>query len=302
MHKKQTRYSLSESKALFERANYGLRGNTHCEQSIAERVIVGAGWRNLVDRYINCDIGICLHVHAMRVPIDLEGCNMAFVFQKSATDDSHIRKTATFGESNLRIGIEPPRTNDVQSPMPVLSRPVVQNSESPIEIKGHQLRFEFGSVIRLYRLDKVPQVIREWRDVPSGIIEAFRGTTDGKCKVLFIGGRILSSLKNGSIIDTAIKSGPQLIEQFAKFERENSGKCGVVWPHPDATCPIVLHAHGETVGIIIDKAVPCFGEGFAVSVCPFDSLPTALGMVALSNFGSLWIVRQVSCCPNLACL
>ena len=160
--------------------------------------------------------------------------------------------------------------------MPILSGPIVQDAESSVEIENHQIGCQFWSVVRLYRFNDVPTILREWLDVPSAVIKMFIRSTDRECKVLLIGGRILSALKNGGVVNAAIKGRTELIEYLAQMEREDGIKGTIIWSDPHIPCPVVVHAYDRSIGVIFDKTVPRLGEGFAVSVCPFDSLPAPL--------------------------
>jgi len=153
----------------------------------------------------------------------------------------------------------------------------MENTETSVVARDHEFRLErFWSVVRLYRFDEVPAVLREWRDTPSGILETFRGVADGEFQTILIGGRVFSGLENGSLVNAAVKSGSELIDHLAEFKRELGWKSGEFWPNINAPCPVSLYAYKGRVVLVLDERIPSFGDGISVSLCPFDTLPTAL--------------------------
>ncbi len=160
--------------------------------------------------------------------------------------------------------------------MPILARPIVQNSQSAVEVESHVFRRDIRNIVRLYALDNVPTLLCEWRSLEGTIIRTF--LADGELQLVFIGGRVLSSLSNDSAIDTEIKGSPELIEHFAKLERDSINKLPPVdWVEPDAPCPIVIHAYANVVEVFCRSViVPQLGDGFAVSLCSSDALPASL--------------------------
>ena len=233
----------------------------------------------LVNGYVNHEIGICAHFHAGNKSVDTEARDFVFVFQKSRTYDIHPSDTSSLWNSEHGMGSGSPRSEQVKLSMPVLSGPIVQNAEISIETKNHLVRLKrFRSVVRLYRFDPVLQILREWSNTPSGVltIEPLRHIADGKLQVVLIGGRILSSFENCGLINASIESGSKLIDHLAEFEREAGRQRREFGPEENAACPVVLHAHGNRILIVVQKGVPSFGEGIAVNLCPFDALPTAL--------------------------
>jgi hypothetical protein len=143
--------------ALFERANQKLHGLYHGDHPVPEGVVVGTRWRRLVDRYVNREIGICLYLRSGDVSIQSEAYDLAFVFQKSTPrGNDKTRDAHTIRESQFRSSIGRPRADKMDSSVSILSCPVVQDGERPIEIEDQVLRWEFGSVVRLYSLNNSP--------------------------------------------------------------------------------------------------------------------------------------------------
>jgi hypothetical protein len=267
--------SFSESNC-FERPHHESDSHDHLLEPLSERVIVGGGLRNLIHRYINHEIGICLHFHSWDIPGESEAGDLAMVFQKAVAGNPNGLEHHSRREVNHGAGVRGPRTDDVKLSMPVFPRPVIQNPKAAIHVQDDKFGRElFGSIVRLYRLDKSPTLLREWLNLPSGIAEFGRPGANGKLQTVLMGGRVLSALDDGSLIDTSIQSGPQMIERLSQFESAGRGKI-VRWMDANSSCPIVLHVYKNVVEVFFDKVIPDFGQGFAVSDCPFDTIPDSI--------------------------
>lgn len=81
-----------------------------------------------------------------------------------------------------------------------------------------------------------------------------------------------ATFKGGSFIHSPIKGRAELIEHLAKHEGQISGY-GPSWTDQNPASPVVVNAYGSDIRIVFDKTVPNIGEGFAVTICPFDTLP-----------------------------
>jgi hypothetical protein len=129
---------------------------------------------------------------------------------------------------------------------------------------------KFRNLVRLYKLNDVPTLRREWPDPEGMILEVFRGNANRKFKAMFVGGRVLLALKNGGLIDAPIESSPQLIKHFSKFEREGINQLGLVDGfEPNAACPIVIHVYDNIVEFFrFPGFVPEHGNIFSVNLCP----------------------------------
>lgn len=266
-----------QSETILHGAKNGLNSANHRINSVPQSVGICTWPRNLINSYIQKKVGICLHFHASVETADFEGRDFAIMLQKSASVDAHANDVSS-GRYNpqLGIGFGKPGADKMELTMPVFARPIMQNAKTPVNVVNHLVGREIGSVVRLYRLDNVPTLLREWLDIPTAVIEIGEGVADGESEMLLIGGRVLSAIKNGSFIYDPVKRGTELIKDFAEFEGENCGQTFVAWLDPDSSCPIGVHATVDSIGVFIDKLVPNFNEGLAVSVCAFDSLPTSL--------------------------
>lgn len=164
----------------------------------------------------------------------------------------------------------------MQLPMAIDSRPVVKDTEAAIEIEDFLVFLKGRSVARLYSFDEGLKLMREWSDLRAGLVEMTLAGADRKFQILLIGGRVLLRLNDGSRINTAVKCRSELVKHFSQFERELIGEAAVSWADPNAPCPIGIHIHAGRIGVFLDKTVPHLGEGYAVGVCPFDTLPAAV--------------------------
>jgi hypothetical protein len=161
----------------------------HSSDPIPEGIVVGTSWRNLVNRYVNEEVGVCLHIHVRTPSLYFEVGDFAFIFQKAGLNRIHVDEGSSFGNSDLGIDVRSPRHNNVQSSMPVNPRPIVEDSKVAVEIAKQQPRvIEFRSVVRLYRLDNGPTLRREWLNLPSVLLEVLYQGTDRKFQTSLIGG------------------------------------------------------------------------------------------------------------------
>ena len=137
-------------------------------------------------------------------------------------------------------------------------------------------RRELRSIVRLYGFENGSTLRREWRSVEGFILSPL--FANGELQLILIGGRVLSSLADSGGIDTGIKSGSELIEHFAELERDSSSEAASInWSDPDTPCHIVLHVYANGVGVFLRGIlVPHLGNGFAMTLCSADAVPTAL--------------------------
>src|SRR5437879_7088817 len=171
---------------FFDGTDDVFRSHQHSSEPLPQSVVVGAKWRSLVHGYIDKKVGICLHFHARAVSRKSERGDITFVVQKeSGPGNVNMRKRDAFRATNLGAGIGHPRTDDVKPSVPIYSRPVVQDSKSSIEIKNHAFWREIRNVVRLYRLNDGPTLLREWRSLEGVVVSA--AFADGKFELILIG-------------------------------------------------------------------------------------------------------------------
>jgi len=266
---------MSSPRDRFNSVNNETDRHSHLSEPITKGVVGRAGLRNLVNRYINSEIGICLHLHSWIESIDLETGDLCYVFQKAVPGGHNVPNGCGTRDADLGICIGGPRRDNVELPMAVLSGPVTQNPEGAINIEDHQIKRELRSVVRLYRLNEVPTLLREWLYLPSCVLEVPTSETDRKFQAILIGGRVLSGLDNGSLVNASVESRSQVIERFTQFESARQGQV-VRRTDADSPCPVILHIYENVIGVFFEPVSPKFPEGFAVSDCPYDTIPAAL--------------------------
>jgi hypothetical protein len=271
--------SFGSASKLFERSNNQTNCNDHFTQSIPKSVVWGTRLRDLINRYINHEIGICIHLrfHRGRVSAKLEGRDFVMIFKKTVTSNSEPFHGNPVRDFQLGHGLGNPRSDNMELPVPVLSGPISENPNVPIKVENQKPGIiQFGSVVRLYRFDESLTLIREWPDTPSCLVEIPVSGANRKLQSVLIGGRVLSALNDGGRIDTTVQSGSKVIEGFSKFERAG-GRQIVATPDTDTPRPVALHVYGSLIEAFrFDDAFPEGPQCFAVGLCPFNSLPAPM--------------------------
>ncbi len=254
----------------------GSDGNFNCEKSVPQSVIVSNRGGNLVHRYINREIGVCLYLHTWNVTIEPKFRDLAIVFQQASLENVHLSHVDSRRKTQFRADVRGPRSDYVKLPMAINSGPLVEDAKRAVEIPHDIFQSERRNLVRLYRFNKGATFVREWRDFPGGLIEMLPGDTNGKLQYLLIGGRVLSRLHNGRRKYAAVKSSHELIEHLAEHERELGRDALVNWTDENAPCPIGIHMDAGSIRVFLDKTFPQLSEGYAVRVCPFDALPAPI--------------------------
>jgi len=254
----------------------GSNGLSHGARAKLESVDVRAWFGDLINAYVQREVGICLYLHAALPALDVERGDFAVLIFKneSVSHGSDLGDVGTARNPQERPDVAGLRGDDVKLPMSVLSRPVVQHTDGPIQAVGQFLRHEIGdSTVRLYRFNDVPLLVREWRDLPTTLVEGFLGGADRKYKVVLVGGRALAGVHAGDLVDRSIESGAQLIQELAKFEWDAGGH-GAGLLDGDVPPPVVIHISMGVVRFFFDERIPSSGDSIAVGVCAPDTLPT----------------------------
>jgi hypothetical protein len=261
---------------LFHVPDNDLRDGEHRADSFSQRIIVRTGIRSLIDRYVNREIGICLHFHALDETTQFEAREKVIILQKTTRDDPHGDELAAGGQPEFRADSRRPGAKHMQSAMPIFSRPIIENPKGSVDVPDPKFRREIGSLVRLYRFDETPTPLGKWSNLPGGILEFPLGIANRKFQILMIGGRILPAFLNGRGIDARVESGTKLIEHLAELECEDIGQALIPLDNRESACPVALHIEDRAIGIIVNKGIPGAGEGIAVSFCPVDTIPTPL--------------------------
>jgi len=144
---------------MFDGADRNLNGFSYIGESVSESVIVSARLRGLIHRYIYHEVGICLNFHSWDKTVDFKTGDLVFVFQKAIGAGPNRFEGRSGWKANTGACLRPPATNDMKLPVPVLSRPIMQNPEVAVEVSDVQLSRKFWSVVWLYRLDKIPTLL-----------------------------------------------------------------------------------------------------------------------------------------------
>jgi hypothetical protein len=264
-------------KTFFKSVNDHSYGNYHIINSLSKDIIISTRVRGLIDRYINGEIGVCIYIHIWKESINIKFRDHMLVFQKAIISNTEESHAASSWEVKNRVSISNPSPHYTKISMPVFPSPIVQDTKATIDIENHLLRGDiFRSIVRLYAFDNTPTLIREWANLPTGLLEIIGAITNGKFQMLLIGGRVLTTSLNGGSVNTSIQSGAEVIKYLAEFERENFGQRIIFGQNQQPACPITLHLQANRVGVIFDKISPQFGEGFAVKICPIETIPTSL--------------------------
>lgn len=240
--------------------------------AVTQSVGVVRLWRRLIDRYVNGEIGVRLQVHSRAPTGEFERGDLRIVFQVVVGRGEQPLQYDPRGKTQKGVAVRRPGTRDVQKSMPVLSRPVIEDAEVPFDVVRLQLLREFRSAARLHRLDEVPVLLREWLDLPTGLVEVRNGIANRKLQVLLIGGRILAGLKDGGVVDAGVQRRPELLQHLAQFETDLQGKAVPIHADPDLTPPVIVHMDDRHVGLVIEKGIPQISSRLVVHVCPLDAL------------------------------
>src|SRR4051812_11198046 len=78
-----SRDPLNIHETFLKRINDNLDRRAHCGASLAKRVPIEKRWRNLVKRYIDHEIRICLHIHSFGISGKNEGSDFCLTIEKT---------------------------------------------------------------------------------------------------------------------------------------------------------------------------------------------------------------------------
>jgi hypothetical protein len=232
--------------------------------------------RSFLDSYLKNEIGFHLHFRATPKVTNLAGSDFALTFESSYSPKSEIIQRHVGRQNNLYSTSRRNSTNYMQSSVPVDSRPITDDSKDfPDRPHSHIVAY-YHTVIRLYRLDKRFELVREWRDALGRLFELAGSAADGKLQCLLIGGKVPASEENGSIVDARIQRGPKLVEHLSILERELNAPIPINWLDKDFTCPVVLKIYPGSVGATCINTFPKFCQRLSMKSCPVGALPARL--------------------------
>jgi hypothetical protein len=151
--------------------------------------------------------------------------------------------------------------------MPVLPGEIIEHLECLCD-----QRFSLSpipAVVRLYRLDHGPVLIREWADLPGCLVKGFLRGSD-EFKLLRVGRRVFSAVADSNLVDKRIQGRSELVQHLAELERKLLARESTIDIDVDGACPIGRYCDDRYIGIaLIDEVIPDFPE---LSLMKFGAL------------------------------
>ncbi len=196
-----------------------------------------------------------------------------FTFEKIAVESLDIDDLSWRSDSELPLHISRCGHNNMQTPMPIFSGTVMESQKSFVEVGICRVR-RFSSVVRLDRLDPIPQYLREWQSVDSVGIEFTDRSTNRKLDTILIGGWIDSFSECGCGVYRSVQCGTKLIEELSQLQSQVViGNCR--WRSlDDATPPIAIYFNGRSEGFWMQQGFPLFLKSFSMPYGPTDATTT----------------------------
>jgi hypothetical protein len=262
----------ASSKGIFESLDDHLCCYDKCFEGLTQLVPSNTG--NFIDRYVNVQLAVHVNLDCRREFNNSESGQFAFVIQKIAGDAFEEEKAGGRVETDVSRHFSERSGYDMQTSMPILSGTIIQKSKDCVDARDRSVVC-FNSVIRLYVLNPVPKLIREWCEVRSTFFKLGSFGANRKEQLILIGGRIGASDLDHGLIDGTIKGRSELIEKFSQFQSDVA--FGATQSNGlEDSCPIALYLTLDSVGVIFDQSIPMFVERFAVNGRPPDSVPALL--------------------------
>jgi hypothetical protein len=229
--------------------------------------------RNFVYGYLDQDLGIQLDISGNPIEsLDAKPEKLVFTFKKISFDCLTSKQSSGIHAETVLHGSRN-GGYEVKPPVPILSGAIMQNLQHGVD-KTELSPIRFGSVVRLYRLNPIPELLREWKVVDSALFKSIRIDADRKLDTILVGGGIDFFGEYGRLIDEGIQSSPELIKHFSQLDSEIIFEDRRVDESGDSACPVAIHLYDRFIGFWIEKGFPYRIESFRVRHCPFESLPT----------------------------
>lgn len=265
--------SSRDIEVLLENLPDSLNGNPHRQRNFLETES-----RSLIDRYLEGEVGLHVHLRARNKISDLKSRDLALVFEKMLACQEVARfESHSLGETDSQSSIGNCCARKVQPSVPINSSPIIENFEDLPKVKFFILKSTGCSRIRLYGFNETPHIIRDdLLHTPHGLLEFSGVGTDNKFPLLLIGGRVLSELQNRGVIDARIQCGPELVEHLSKLEREWQEPITLDGPDKDFPCPVVPYISSRLIHLACIEAIPYAYEGLAMELRPRDAIPARL--------------------------
>src|SRR5581483_7643561 len=141
------------------------------------------------------------------VSVEPERRDLVFVFQKAPRSSFHFPQSHAVGIPQLRRCFDGPCADDIQLPVPVGTRPVIEDSNGPIRVEGDFIKGNiFSSVVRLYSFNEGPTLLREWLNLESILDEIPPPRIDGKLQHGIVRGWQLSGRDYRCVINGVVES------------------------------------------------------------------------------------------------
>lgn len=228
---------------------------------------------NLVARYLNLDIcgefDVVFTASGHGLYSDAQ--KLGFVFEQIADKGFNEGDRGRRVELKRILHFRGDGGHDMQSPMPILTRTIMNSSENNFEA-GIRIICRFFSKVWLYRLQPTFKLIWEWSRVESCFLKARFIGTDGEFQSICVGGR-LGALHHGHTLpDCSIESSSQLVKELSKFERDVILESGG-WHHTDDRCPLIFPLDNRRISTLLKKSCPFICHGLSVQSGPLDTLP-----------------------------
>jgi hypothetical protein len=251
-----------------------LDANPHCQRHFLQ-----SNPRSLINDYVEGKFGLHVYLRARNKVADLKCSQFVIVFDKVLAGVPEVNgfDGHTLGNPNIQDPIDDGCADQMELPVPVDSRPMIENLKGLSQVKFVTLKSAGYTRVRLYSLDESPQILRDdLLHTPDGLFEFSGVGTEDKFPLFLIGRRVLSELQNGSIVNTGIESGSELVKHLTKLEREWQEPMSLDGLDTELPFPVVVYLSTRFVHLTCIQAVPYFCEGLAVKFRPVNAIPTRL--------------------------
>jgi hypothetical protein len=126
------------------------------------------------------------------------------------------------------------------------------------------------SVVRLYGLEPVFQLLREWSITDWAFFKSSATVVYGELQAVFVGGTFGCAQDFRRGIDQAIQCSPKLVKELSQLKSEVVFREILESTDKDA-CPIALMFGSVLESLWLKKGVPFRSEGISVHHCALDA-------------------------------
>lgn len=225
---------------------------------------------NISDAYLHERIGIQLDLGMWTSSQQVKEEKWSLVFQKVSVNALNGDHPCGRSDRSFPFDRSDSGTDDMQASVPVFSSAVVQQLQALNEGRINR----FINVVRLYRLEPIPQFVREWGLVDGFSFEFIGSGIDRKFNVALVGGGGEAAAEFHRLIQSSIEGGPELVKHLAQLKSEVIfGQRSAVNDFSGSFCPIAIHLYGNMTGFWIDQTLPLSLKSFRMHHGPIESLP-----------------------------